>query len=313
MKTVNKQLGILQKAEIIDEEKRIIRVKASDNNFDRDSDRINIYGWKMPGYNPPLVDSHKTSDTMDRRLGEIVNAFAKDGFYWNDIQLDIPSGEATEWTQGEKLANRLWKLAKEGKDLRFSVGFIPNENRMARNDKGGIDFSEQEQTELSFVLMPSNARAGNKEVEGGKKMLLLDNSLENLLLTKVKETLNKQNRVCINAIYVNEIVFNSYGYEVEGDDSTWYDKYYRVGYAISGTEVTLIGTMTEVKPSSVYVDKSKEKYDVKNIDNTIKEMIVEMTKEIQKQAIVTKEIEEKIEEKVDVKKMVAEKIEKMKK
>ncbi len=313
LKTINKQIGIIQKAEILDEEKRIIRVKASDNNFDRDSDRISINNWRMPGYNPPLVDSHKTSDTMDRRLGEIINAFSKDGYYWNDIQLDTPQGEATEWTNGEKLANRLWKLAKEGKDLRFSVGFIPDENKMSRNERGGIDFAGQEQTELSFVLMPSNARAGNKEMEVDKKVLVLENSLENLLLKKVKELLNKENRVSINVIYVNEVVFNSWGYEVEDDDSTWYDKYYRIGYGISGEEVTLIGTITEVKPWSIFIDKNKDKYDTKNIDNILKEMIIEQAKKIQTTAIVTKgQVENEVEEteKIDVKKMIAEAVNK---
>jgi hypothetical protein len=319
MKNYSKQFNLIQKAEILDKEKRIIRVKASDGNFDRDLDRININSWRTPGYNPPLVDSHKTSDTMDRRLGEIINAFAKDGFYWNDIQLDIPQGEPNEWTQGEKLSNRLWKLALAEKDLSFSVGFIPDEQGMTRNNKGGIDFNGQEQTELSFVLIPSNARAGNKEM-GGEKMLLLENSLENLLLKKIKEATNKENRICVNAIYVNEVVFNSWGYEVEGDDSTWYDKYFRTNYAVVNSEVALVGEIKEVMASAVYVDKSKNKYETKELlESEFKDLlagfkkdILEDLKVIKNTAVITKSLEEEVKnkekeaEKIDIKKMIDE-------
>ena len=248
-KDYQKNLGLTQKPEILDATKRIIRVKASDNDYDRDDDRIDTTQWKMPGYNPPLVDSHKTSESSDRRLGEIVNAFAKDGFYWNDIQLDTPQGDSAEWTAGEKLANRIWKMAKDGKDIRFSVGFIPSWEKMERNEKGGWDFKGQEQTELSVVLMPSNARAGNKEIS--KEGTTVAATLRVLLREAIKTKLNKEDGLYVCDIYIGEVVFNSYGNDSQGN---WTDKFYKIGYVVIGAGVELAGDFTEVIPTQAYID-----------------------------------------------------------
>jgi len=281
-KQYQKNLGILQKAQIIDEENRIIRVKASDGDYDRDDDRINPQGWKMPGYNPPLADSHKTADTADRRLGEVIRGFYQDGFYWNDIQLDKPTGDAKEWTDGEKLANRIWKNALEGKDIRFSVGFLPNANKMKRNEKGGIDFGEQEQTELSVVLMPSNARAGNKQAGD----ITTDVSISETLRLKLQELYNKGIGLCVCDIYIGYLIFNSFG---EDEDGVYYDKYYKLGYAVTGNDVELIGQAEEVVPTRAWVSKSAG-YKTKNksidfeINITNKDVIETFFKEIAEKA-----------------------------
>ena len=268
-----KNFGILQKAEILDEEKRIIRLKASDGGFDRDSDRINPQLWRLPGYNPPLVDSHKTSDSSDNRLGEIINAFYADKFYWNDVQLDIPEGDPVEWTDGEKLANRIWKLAKAGKDLRVSVGFIADMDRVTRNDKGGWDFKGQEQTELSIVLMPSNARAGNKQMEVSN-ILESTTSLQNLLKERFKEMFgiseDTKTRCYIAEIFPRDVIVNYYG---EDSDENYFDKYYRMKYTIASDDngndlVTLQLPMKEVEPARAFVDKVKA---MKNADELLKQ------------------------------------------
>jgi hypothetical protein len=272
-KQVQKNLGILQKAQIVDEEKRIIRVKASDGGYDRDNDRIDPEKWKMPGYNPPLVDSHQTGDTADRRLGEIVRGFHQDGFYWNDIQLDKPSGDASEWTNGEKLANRIWKNAKEGKDIRFSVGFLADPDSMIRNSKGGIDFAGQEQTELSVVLMPSNARAGNKKMGDYVDM---DKSLNCMLEDIIKEMYDEDKQIRVCEIFLDKFVYNVWGRTGE----EYIDKYYIAGYAITGDTVEMLGQAKEVEPMRAFREKLFAQVNVKFDEEKIKKIVTEAVKDI---------------------------------
>lgn len=286
-KQVQKNLGILQKAQIIDEDNRIIRVKASDGGYDRDNDRIDPEQWKMPGYNPPLVDSHKTGDTADRRLGEIVRGFYQDGFYWNDIQLDKPSGDPSEWTNGEKLANRIWKNAKDGKDIRFSVGFLADPNKMARNEKGGIDFAGQEQTELSVVLMPSNARAGNKEMGD---YIDMDKSLNCMLRDIIEEMYDDDMQIRVCEIFLDKFVFNVWGRKEE----EYTDKYYVAGYAIAGDTIEVVGQIKEVEPTRAFREKLFAQVNVKFDEEKMKEIVREAVKGLQTE--VTKQQDDNIEQ-----------------
>ncbi len=260
---VNKNLGILQKAQIIDEAKRIIRVKASDGDYDRDDDRIEPTVWRFGGYNPPFVDSHKTHETSDNRLGEIIKGFYENGFYWNDIELDIPAEEDPQkWTDGEKLSNRIWNNAKAGKDIRFSVGFIPDLDKVSRNDKSGFDFKGQEQTELSVVLMPSNTRAGNKTAGATEKaegdnmpseILLLTDTIRGQLRAKLK-AIYPTGGLIINGIFPKEVVFNNYGYDqVRGNH---FDIWYKQEYMITNNVVDLVGQPTEVVETMAYIGKN---------------------------------------------------------
>ena len=155
-----------QKSVIIDEENRIIRIKASTGDFDREQDRINPKGWKLSEYTIPFIDAHKSSGSYDGRLGEVVKGYEENGVWYNDVKLDKPSDEnPNAWTDGEKLANRVWNLIKEGKDISVSVGFLPDENSIKKNSNGGYDFQSQEQYELSIVLAPCNPKAGTKSME----------------------------------------------------------------------------------------------------------------------------------------------------
>ena len=238
-----------QKAQILDEDKRIIRVKASDGDYDRDLDRIDPQKWTLPDYNPPLVDTHGTHDTSDRRLGEIINSFYQDSFWWNDIQLDTPEGEAETWTDGEKLANRIWKMAMANKDITFSVGFIPDPDKMSRNAKGGIDFAGQEQTELSVVLLPSNARARNKATID----VIEEVPLRTLITDAIKENFSADLSCYVCELYLKYAIINVYGFE----NDVYVDKYCKVSYTIIIDNIALGADVTEVESRQVWVEKMK--------------------------------------------------------
>ncbi len=300
---VNKNLGILQKAQILDEVKRIIRVKASDGGYDRDDDRIDPTLWRFGGYNPPFADSHKTHETSDNRLGEIINAFYKDSFYWNDIHLDTPGEEDPQkWTDGEKLANRIWNNAKAEKDIRFSVGFLPDLDKMSRNDKGGIDFAGQEQTELSVVLMPSNTRAGNKTAGATEKaegdnmpgeILLLTDTIRGQLRAKLKAN-HPNGGLIINGVFPNEVVFNNWGYDRATEQH--FDIWYKQEYVIVNNIVDLIGQPTEVVETMAYIGKNYDEFSdlkkqnskLQNENNVLKQQNAEL---------ITKTPEKKVEKK----------------
>ena len=273
MKKKTKNFMPLQIPQILDEEKRIIRLKASDGGYDRDDDRLAVEHWRMPEYNIPLVDSHKTGDSVDRRLGEIVNAFAKDGFWWNDVKLDIPEGNTDEWTDGEKIANRLWKLAKAGADIRVSVGFIPDESGMSRNQRGGIDYKGQEQTELSIVLYPSNSRAGNKQAGD---ILDMTKSLNYLLGETIKDMYPDDMQCSVVDIFPSKFVFNVWGNNAKGN---FQDKYYVTGYVIEGEEVEAVGQITEIEPMRAFKEKSKLIAEIKVDSKELADSIFQKLKE----------------------------------
>ena len=176
-----------QKSVIIDEENRIIRIKASTGDFDREQDRINPKGWKLSEYTIPFIDAHKSSGSYDGRLGEVVKGYEENGVWYNEVKLDKPSDEnPNAWTDGEKLANRVWNLIKEGKDISVSVGFLPDENGIKKNSNGGYDFQSQEQYELSIVLAPCNPKAGTKmlkdiESKTIKELIKEDSELEKII------------------------------------------------------------------------------------------------------------------------------------
>lgn len=191
-KSYKNKFFITQQPVIIDEEQRIFRVKASTGDYDRDNDRVNPEKWRLSKYNPPFVDSHSTRSTYDKRLGEVVNAFYENGIWYNDVKLDVPEGDPNSWTEGEKLANRIWKLVKANKDIRVSVGFKPDVEKIVQNEKGGYDFNGQEQFELSVVLVPANENAGTKEMSKNELKKELD-ELKNIV-KELKENIENKDK-----------------------------------------------------------------------------------------------------------------------
>ena len=284
-----------QKSVIIDEENRIIRIKASTGDFDREQDRINPKGWKLSEYTIPFIDAHKSSGSYDGRLGEVVKGYEENGVWYNDVKLDKPSDEnPNAWTDGEKLANRVWNLIKEGKDISVSVGFLPDENGIKKNSNGGYDFQSQEQYELSIVLAPCNPKAGTKSMENLRTKTLdevikeipelegfitkalnketIPNTeipLSKLLKDKLKEKF-KVEYIYLCVLFVNKVIVDVWN----GSEY----KYYEVGYtADEQANITLAEEVTEVKPMEIWVQEKEMK---ETYQKTLKENL-EFKKELE--------------------------------
>ena len=284
-----------QKSVIIDEENRIIRIKASTGDFDREQDRINPKGWKLSEYTIPFIDAHKSSGSYDGRLGEVVKGYEENGVWYNEVKLDKPSDEnPNAWTDGEKLANRVWNLIKEGKDISVSVGFLPDENGIKKNSNGGYDFQSQEQYELSIVLAPCNPKAGTKSMENLRTKTLdevikeipelegfitkalnketIPNTeipLSKLLKDKLKEKF-KVEYIYLCVLFVNKVIVDVWN----GSEY----KYYEVGYtADEQANITLAEEVTEVEPMEIWVQEKEMK---ETYEKTLKENL-EFKKELE--------------------------------
>ena len=310
-----------QKSVIIDEENRIIRIKASTGDFDREQDRINPKGWKLSEYTIPFIDAHKSSGSYDGRLGEVVKGYEENGVWYNDVKLDKPSDEnPNAWTDGEKLANRVWNLIKEGKDISVSVGFLPDENGIKKNSNGGYDFQSQEQYELSIVLAPCNPKAGtksmNKFLEENKNKSLeeliksnpkleeaitkafIDTEipineipLRKLLKDKIEEVLKFDDiYIWSDGVYTDHVVFSQTVY-----DNGYYEyKNYQIGYSVLENNITLGNDLIEVKPMEIWVQEKEDMEVMKSIKKdftSIKEFhnkSLELVKELE----ILKKVEE---------------------
>ena len=284
-----------QKSVIIDEENRIIRIKASTGDFDREQDRINPKGWKLSEYTIPFIDAHKSSGSYDGRLGEVVKGYEENGIWYNEVKLDKPSDEnPNAWTDGEKLANRVWNLIKEGKDISVSVGFLPDENGIKKNSNGGYDFQSQEQYELSIVLAPCNPKAGTKSMENLRTKTLdevikeipelegfitkalnketIPNTeipLSKLLKDKLKEKF-KVEYIYLCVLFVNKVIVDVWN----GSEY----KYYEAGYtADEQANITLAEEVTEVEPMEIWVQEKEMK---ETYEKTLKENL-EFKKELE--------------------------------
>lgn len=301
-----------QKSVIIDDENRIIKIKASTGDFDREQDRINPKGWKLSEYTIPFIDAHKSSGSYDGRLGEVVKGYEENGVWYNDVKLDKPSDEnPNAWTDGEKLANRVWNLIKEGKDISVSVGFLPDENGIKKNTNGGYDFQSQEQYELSIVLAPCNPKAGTKSMENLRSKTL-DEVIKEIpeLEGFIEKALNKETipnteiplrkllkdklkeKFKVEYIYLCELFVGKVIVDVWNGNEY---KYYEVGYTTDEqANITLAEEVTEVEPMEIWVQEKEMK---ETYEKTLNENL-----EIKKELETLKKVEEetpKIEKKLD--------------
>lgn len=306
-----------QKSVIIDEENRIIRIKASTGDYDREQDRINPKGWKLSEYTIPFIDAHKSSGSYDGRLGEVVRGYEENGIWYNDVKLDKPSDEnPNAWTDGEKLANRVWNLIKEGKDISVSVGFLPDENGIKKNSNGGYDFQSQEQYELSIVLAPCNPKAGTKSMENLRTKTLdevikeipelegfIEKALNKEIIPNTEIPLRKllkdklKEKFKVEYIYLCELFVSKVIVDVWNGSEY---KYYEVGYtADEQANITLAEEVIEVEPMEIWVQEKEMK---ETYEKTLKENL-----EIKKELETLKKVEEETP-KIEVKKSLFKKI-----
>lgn len=155
----------------------IISYVASDESVDSDREVIRASGWRFGSSfkkNAPFLNSHKRNSIEDQ-LGKVIDFAVKGGKLINTVQwaIDVPEN---------KLAQLGFKMTEAGYLKAVSVGFMPvrfvtkhDSNRsefqkqlreLNLSESSGVwrIFLEQEQRELSAVVIPSNANALSIEV-----------------------------------------------------------------------------------------------------------------------------------------------------
>ncbi len=148
--------AILRKQYVCDEIKQVaddergIQFSISTEAVDRDSDTLNVQGWKLVNYrrNPVVLWAHDYSSLPVARSAKIWTEDHKlktiDHFTERDIN---PFGDTVFQMVKAKYLNAT------------SVGFLPLAYTPAPMDdtrRGGMDFTEQELLEHSIVPVPSN-------------------------------------------------------------------------------------------------------------------------------------------------------------
>lgn len=168
-KTLRKEIAV--EAKVLDSGSGIVEYVASDESIDSYGEVIRASGWRFDRFakNAPFVDSHSYYNIADL-LGKVVD-FRVDGkrlvetVQW---AIDVPSNSK---------ARIGWDMTRAGYLKAVSVGFVPR--RMVSkwdSDKAGwmaqlkdlglheeqgvrAIYIEQEQIELSAVIIPANPNA----------------------------------------------------------------------------------------------------------------------------------------------------------
>lgn len=168
MKLFRRQLH--SECKVLDEAEGLVRYIASDETIDSDQEIIRAAGWKFNRFskNAPFVDSHRY-DTIERQLGKVV-------------EYTVEKGKLIETVQWAKTAHRLaeigWNLTVGGFLKSVSVGFRPLKilwrgdadnmrawraqlRQLGLDDDAPVSriFLQQEQLELSAVIIPANPNA----------------------------------------------------------------------------------------------------------------------------------------------------------
>lgn len=165
-------------AKIIDAEKGIVEYVASDESLDAHREIVRVKGWKFNRFrkNAPFLNSHNQW-SIDDLLGKVISAEVKDGQLVERVQwaIDVPENEMARlgfaMTQGGYLkavsvgfipVKQVWRDGSCWTEAVKDAGLSTEEAAMVRRI-----FLEQEQIELSSVVIGSNANALMKAYESG--------------------------------------------------------------------------------------------------------------------------------------------------
>lgn len=128
---------------------REIEFIASTSSVDREGDTIAVDGWDLTAFrrNPVILWAH---DYRALPIGRATRVAVENGKLITRVQF----ATAAEYP----FADTVLQLVKGGYLNAVSVGFLPT--RWAYNEqRGGVDFLEQELLEVSVVPVPANAEA----------------------------------------------------------------------------------------------------------------------------------------------------------
>lgn len=141
----------------VDDDPRGLQFSISSEAVDRDSDTLNVQGWKLSNYrkNPVVLWAH---DYRQLPVGKAVKIFTEDQ--------KLKAIDTFPSRDVHPFADTVFQLVKGGYLNATSVGFLPlkyervdPESDEGRERRGGVDFKSQELLEHSIVPVPSNPEA----------------------------------------------------------------------------------------------------------------------------------------------------------
>lgn len=136
---------------------RIYTFRASDGDFDRYSDRLNVKGWRIDAYNANGVVLFNHDDGTNAA--------------WTGATPPLPIGKGRVYVKGDALmidvefddeddfATRVERKVAKGILNAVSVRYLMLPGQYRANERGGYDCDAQELLEVSVVTIPGNARA----------------------------------------------------------------------------------------------------------------------------------------------------------
>lgn len=146
---VRKQFSIDVSEKAISEEARTARFVITTQGVDRDNDTVSVTGWDVGNYlkSPVVLWAHDYSQMPVARAIELAASAA--GL---EAVAQFPAKGVYPF------ADCVFDMLKGGFLSATSVGFRPK-SWMRNEDRGGIDFKEQELLEFSIVPVPANPEA----------------------------------------------------------------------------------------------------------------------------------------------------------
>lgn len=162
---------------IVDAAKGIVDYVASDESLDSFREIIRADGWRFTRFrkNAPFVDSHDYY-SLDKLLGKVIDFRVEGRTLVERVQWAIDVAE-------NKMAQLGWKMTQAGYLKAVSVGFFPvryvfpdgsdnwksqlKDLGLAENTPVRTIYTEQEQIELSAVIIGANPNALAKAYKSG--------------------------------------------------------------------------------------------------------------------------------------------------
>lgn len=137
--------------------RRVYTFKASDSDFDRYSDRLNVKGWRVDSYNANgvVLFNHDDGAQAARTGTEPALPIGKGRVYVQNDALMVD----VEFDDEDEFAKRVERKVAKGILNAVSVRYLMLPGQYRQNERGGFDCDAQELLEVSIVTIPGNARA----------------------------------------------------------------------------------------------------------------------------------------------------------
>ncbi|NTX17724.1 HK97 family phage prohead protease [Myxococcus sp. CA056] len=137
--------------------RRVYKFRASDGDFDRYSDRLNVKGWRVDGYNANgvVLFNHDDGAEAASSGAEPQLPIGKGRVYVEGDALMVD----VEFDDEDEFAKRVERKVSKGILNAVSVRYLMLPGQYRQNERGGYDCDAQELLEVSVVTIPGNARA----------------------------------------------------------------------------------------------------------------------------------------------------------